>query len=125
MIIYLSHSASFAYDLLAIAAIKARRNPDDNAAKGNLMMLEDEIQRQVGILHHEQVCASEEYRELYRVNDEIYVRIDEIKARGEQLGDARYVDDRVYQRYVAKRGLQEKWFAGTALSEQKFGYVAK
>ncbi len=117
------HSEAFAYDLLAIAAIKAARNPADNEAKGNLMVLDDEIRRQVGTLWHEQVFASEEYRDLMRVNDEMYIRIDEIKARGEKLGDARYVDDRVYQRFTAKRALQTKWFPAGRFTEQKFGYA--
>ncbi len=124
MTIYLSHSAGFAYDLLAIAAIKARRNPDSTDAKGNLMTLDYEIQQQVGVLLHEQVCASPEYARVVQVNDEIYVRIDELKARGEQPGDARYVDDRVYQRYLAKVALQERWFPGVKLSETKHGYTA-
>ena len=122
MNIYLSHSASFAYDLLAIAAIKARRNPDNDEAKGNLMVLDNDIQQQVGILHHEQVCASQEYHDLLRVNDEMYVAIDELNAKGEMHGMATYINDRVHQRYVAKGALQKVWFPGTGLSEQKFGY---
>jgi hypothetical protein len=123
MTIYLSHPAAFAYDLLAIAAIKARRNPNDNGAKGNLMLLDEEIQRQVGVMHHEQVCASLEYQTLLRVNDEMYVRIDEMKTRTATGEDARYVDDRVYQRYLAKCALQQVWFPGSAMTEQKFGYA--
>lgn len=122
MTIYLSHSAAFAYDLLAIAAIKVRRNPDDNGAKGNLMLLDDEIQRQVGVLHHEQVCASAEYLNLLKVNDEMYVAIDALNEKGEMHGMATYVNDRVHQRYLAKGALQQAWFAGTAMTEQKFGY---
>ncbi len=123
MTIYLSHPAAFAYDLLAIAAIKARRNPNDNAAKGNLMELDCAIQGQVGSMHHEQVCASPEYLDLLRVNDEMYVRIDEMKLREATGEDARYVDDRVFQRFVAKGRLQKEWFPGTAMTEQKFGYA--
>ena len=123
MTLYLSHPAAFAYDLLAIAAIKARRNPDDNAAKGNLMALDCEIQGQVGPMHHEHVCASPEYLDLLRVNDEMYVAIDAMNEKGEMHGMATYINDRVHQRYLAKVALQKAWFAGTAMTEQKFGYV--
>ncbi len=63
MTLYLSHSPASAYNQLAIVATEARER-DDNEAKGRLMVLDDEIQRQVGALQHEQVCASEEYRHL-------------------------------------------------------------
>ena len=98
MTLYLSHPAAFAYDLLAIAAIKALHNPDSNEAKGNLMLLEDEIQRQVGALLHEQVCASVEYANLFKVNEEMYVAIDALNEKGEMHGMATYINDRVHQR---------------------------
>lgn len=120
--IYLSLSEAFAYDLLAIASIKAARNPDNNEAKGNLMTLDYEIQQQVGVMYHQQVCASEEYRHLLLVNDQIYVRNDEIKTRPITADDMAYTDGKVGERWLAKRALQEKWFAGTRLNEQKFGY---
>lgn len=67
--IYLAHSQSFAYDLLARAVIKVRRHPTDESAKGDLMVLEDQIQQQVGPLLHEQVCASSEYIALLVAHD--------------------------------------------------------
>ena len=123
MTIYLSHCAGFVYDLLSIAATKVRHNPDDNEAKGNLMMLDDEIQRQVGTLYHEQVCASPEYLALLRVNDDIYIRNDEIKVRPITADDMVYTDGKVGDRWRAKAALQAKWFSGSPFTEQKFGYA--
>jgi hypothetical protein len=119
--ITLTHSEAFAYDLLAIAAIKAVRNHSDKTVT-ELSRLELEISRQVGWDRHEEVMTSPEYAHLYKVNDEMYMRIDELKARGEQPGDASYIDDRVYQRYLAKQALQAAHFPGSELTEQKFGY---
>ncbi len=124
MTIYLPLSAAFCYDLLAIAAIKALHNPDNDEAKGNLMELDNDIQQQVGTMHHEHVCASEEYIALLRVNDEIYVRNDEIKARPITAEDMAYTDGKVGERWRAKRALQTKWFPSSRLTEQKFGYQA-
>ena len=120
--ITLRHNEAFAYDLLAIAQIKALRNPDNEEACLICLNLAFEIERQVGREKHEMIIVSREYLNLYRVNDEIYVRVDEAKVRGEQVGDHRYIDDRVYQRWLAKRALQKQWFPEELLTEQKMGY---
>lgn len=120
--IYLSHPEAFAYDLLAIAAVKAQHNLDNDEAKGYLMELDNDIQQQVGVMHHEQVRASEEYQVLLQVNDEIYVRNDLIKTRPPTGEDMAYTDGKVGERWRAKRALQAKWFPSSRLTEQKFGY---
>lgn len=122
MTIYLAHPAGFAYDLLAIAAVKAARNPDNAEAKENLLLLDEAIQAQVGTLLHEQVCASPEYAALLEVNDAIYVRNDLIKTRPPTGDDMAYTDGKVGERWRAKAALQAKWFPGTRFTEQKFGY---
>lgn len=122
MKVTLSHDAAFVYDMLAIASIKASHNPGNDNAMANVAKLLEELIVQVGSDKHFQVFGSDEYRDLYRVNEEMYVRIDELKARGELPGDAKYIDDRVYQRWFAKKNLQEKWF-GESVTEQKFGYA--
>lgn len=121
--ITLTKSEAIAYDELAIAATKARRNPANTAAKGNLLLLEDEIQQQVGALLHEQVCASGEYAELVRVNDMMYQAIERLEREGPWESGLLLINGPTglnHQRWTAKRGLQVKWFA-SKLSEQKFG----
>jgi hypothetical protein len=122
VVIKLSLSEAFAYDLLAIADIKTLRNVGNYQASLACADLDDEIAQQVGYNHHCAVLASDEYAALRKVNDEMYVRIDELKARGEQLGDAVYIDSRVYQRFLAKQALQKRWFPDQPLTEQKMGY---
>ncbi len=114
---------AFVYDLLAGEAVKVRRNPDDAEAKGNLMTTDNEIQSQVGALLHEQVCASDEYRALVGILDDIYVRNDLIKTRAPTGEDMAYTDGKVGDRWRAKRALQAKWFPATQFTEQKFGYT--
>jgi hypothetical protein len=120
--ITLTHSEAFAYDLLSIAYVKLFHNPRDKRAHKNVMDLSAEIERQVGGAPHEAILASDSFDHLYRVNDEMYVRINEIKQRKVTAEDATYIDDRVYQRFLAKKALQEKWFPDDPLTEQKFGY---
>lgn len=117
----LEHDAAFVYDMLAIATIKVVYNPSDPKAITVVTDLISKLERQIGAEKHLQVVGSPEYADLYRVNAEMYVRIDELKLRGEQPGDAKYIDDRVYQRWLAKKNLQERHF-GSTVSEQKFGY---
>ncbi len=122
MTFYMPRSAALVYDDIAIAAIKVRHNPDNDEAKGVLMELDNLAQQQAGALLHEQVCASPEYRALLQVNDEIYIRNDEIKTRPMTGEDMAYTDGKVGDRWRAKRALQAKWFPGSGLSEMKFGY---
>ena len=123
--ITLTHSEAFAYDLLSIAYVKLFHNSGDERAYKNVMDLSAEIECQVGGAPHEAILASDSYDRLYRVNDEMYVRINEIKQRKVTPEDATYIDDRVYQRFLAKKALQEKWFPDAPLTEQKFGYEKK
>lgn len=120
--ITLTLSEAFAYDLLAGAAVKLRHNPSSAEAKENLISIHHEIREQVGVTLHEQVCSSIEYQTLMCILDDIYVRNDEIKARPITADDMAYTDGKVGERWHAKRALQTKWFPGSPLTEQKFGY---
>lgn len=121
--ITITESEAFIYDLLAGLVVKVNHNPDSEALKGRLMVLDNEIQQQVGTLLHEQVCASEEYRRLIGLLDDIYVRNDLIKTRPPTGEDMAYTDGKVGDRWHAKAALQTKWFSHTALTEVKFGYA--
>ncbi len=121
--IYLLESEAFVYDLLAGAAVKVHHNPDSAEAKARLMELDEQIQQQVGVLNHEQVCASPEYRGLLSILNDIYVRNDEIKTRPMTGEDMAYTDGKVGDRWRAKAALQTKWFPSSRLTEQKFGYA--
>jgi hypothetical protein len=70
MTIYLAHPVGYAYDLLARAAVKARCDPTSIQAKETLLLLDEAIQAQVGVLLHEQICASDEYRVLMAINEQ-------------------------------------------------------
>jgi hypothetical protein len=120
--ISLAVSEAYAYDMLAIATLKMGMNPKDGKAKENMLQLADQMIGQLGDERYLEVLESEEYEALYRVNREMYIRIDELKQREERVGDARYIDNRVYQRFLAKMALQKRWFPEAPLTEQKMGY---
>ncbi len=121
--ITITESEAFIYDLLAGLVVKIQHNPSNEALKGRLMVLDNEIQEQVGAMLHEQVCASEEYRLLLGILNDIYVRNDLIKTRPPTGDDMAYTDGKVGDRWRAKAALQEKWFPKTGFTEVKFGYA--
>jgi hypothetical protein len=121
MKIKLFHDAAFVYDFLSVYQIKFEKNKNDENACKNFQILNDDIASQVGYKKHDQIVDSEEYIYLLKINREIYEKIDNIKANGEELGDAIYIDNKNYQRWIAKNKLQQVWFK-TQLTEQKFGY---
>jgi hypothetical protein len=121
MKIILSHDPAFAYDLLSIAHVKFFKNKNNTKAEENFLFLNKEIALQVTENLHNKIINSVEYHNLYSINEEIYNKIDKIKKDGELLGDALYIDNQNYNRWLKKQELQNKWF-NIKLSEQKFGY---
>lgn len=65
-----------------------------------------------------QILASQEYKELVDANQLTFDAVDQAK---EDKVPASYVDKCNYQRMLAKKALQSKFF-GTDLSEKKIGY---
>lgn len=129
--ISISVDEAFAYDLLAILMIKGEkcqnRSPEVNNARWRLEgelehQGEDDESARAGILQHSQVLRSPQFAALRQANLTVFNRIDAIKARGEQPGDATFVDQHNYQRFLCKRDLQERFFPASPLTEQKLGY---
>ncbi len=113
---------AFLYDLFSIASIKTCWNPSDVAAQEEAERLSTAIASEVGKEVHWAVLGSEEFATLRRINEEIYVRNDEIKVRPITAEDMAYTDAKVGQRWLAKRALQRRWFPTQPLTEQKYGY---
>ena len=107
-----------AYDILSIMAIKAGV---DKTLLWQLVRIADEIVEQVTFEKHEAIVTSPEYLTLRAANQRVFDLIDGIKTRGEQLGDAKAIDDANYARFLAKKALQAKWF-DNPLTERKLGY---
>lgn len=119
-------SESYVFDMLAISAIKAERGDSvESRAAADLEAdrLENIIIAHIGTDLYDVVLASPEYEKLYRVNKEMFIRINEMKSGREPTAeDAKYVDDRVFARFKAKQALQVRWFPEQPLTETKHGY---
>lgn len=126
--INLSLSEAYVFDMLAIASIKAMRVSRDDIqspAWKERQRLEDAIISQIGPDLFECILNSPEYARLYEVNDQMFVRIDEMKLREPTGEDARYIDDRVFARFKAKQALQARWFPNEQMTETKHGYTGE
>lgn len=119
----LVHDTAYVYDMFAISSIKCEFNSHDSKVLEAQTQLYYTLLDQQGFHDHYQITESEEYQDLYAVNKEMYVRINEMKTREPTGEDAKYIDDRVYQRFLAKKALQEKFFPSSPLTETKHGYT--
>lgn len=88
----------------------------------NFVTTSDHIKKQITDELFEKIINSSEYINLYEINERLFNLVDAVKkdpCLGKQL------DDEVYNRYLAKKSLQEKFFPEIKVNEQKFGYEQK
>lgn len=109
---------AYAYDMLSILLVKARLAYTDLNAQ-NYVNLNSQLFKQ--ILIHKTIVSSEEYQKLYDVNRSIFEYLDEMK-KNPSIEDGVWVDKMNYERYLAKKVLQEKFFPEQKITEQKIGY---
>lgn len=114
---------AYGYDMLAIQRVKlGHLKREGEAATTVHNQLNEAIMEQVGEEKHVKIIRSAQYLALYRVNEEIFTALDDLKHE-EWPGAARAIDWLNYQRYVAKRRLQHEFFSESPLTERKLGYV--
>lgn len=118
--ICLTVDEGYAYDFLSIAAVKANRVPSHQNSV-NLSRTAQDLISQLGEAKHDEIIASPEYSRLQRVNDELFTLVDLAKTDAVKASD---VDREVYNRWLAKKALQERFFPNARFSEQKIGYGA-
>lgn len=108
------------FDILSIHNVKINlcENGKRIESEYNFSMLASEIKEQIGDNLYSEIIGSPFYKDLYELNRQIFVLIDDVK-RNPLLGEA--IDLRNYQRYIAKVALQKHFFA-TGLYEIKSGY---
>jgi hypothetical protein len=97
---------AFAFDFLSIAAVKEKKKL--NGAKEQLAFYYDSLEFQLGIKFHD-IIKSEEYKELIRLNEEIYDKL-EIIRKNHNLILASVIDELNSERYEIKKKLQFKYF---------------
>lgn len=110
-------SEAYALDYLAILEVKADKFPTKENLKNKHTTL-DNLSKELGKRKFVNIISSPEYKELYEVNKHLFELVDLAK-KDEVL--ASEVDAGVFNRWKAKRKLQDKFFK-EKLSEQKLGY---
>lgn len=117
--IQISVDEGVAFDMLSILEVKANRGGVTHKA---ITQLNKEIASAIGEDLFTRIMASDEYSSLYNTNATLFDLIDDIKVRGEQLGDAIRVDELNRRRYQGKRALQSSFFPDNPMNEIKLGY---
>jgi hypothetical protein len=122
--IKISVDEAVAFDMLSILAVKNALFPNLEKVSMNLAIMAQEITNELqGNILFNEIMISEEYAFLYLTNLQLFQLIDQIKIRGEELGDAIAIDSLNYNRWKAKKSLQIKFFPKSELKETKIGYV--
>lgn len=116
--IYLKVNEAYAFDFLAILQIKFEIDPINNSENYNDCLLE--IKKQINNNgEFDNIISSQEYKNLYLINKKTFEAVDLAK---QEKVSAKYVDECNYERFLAKKALQEKFFAKNEYKEKKIGY---
>tara|TARA_R100000963_G_C4558996_1_gene48652 strand:- start:96 stop:467 length:372 start_codon:yes stop_codon:yes gene_type:complete len=106
---------AYGFDYYSILQIKLENK---TIPKSNLDLIKEDLVSQVSVDTFTEVIGSDEYQKLLKANKDTFDAVD--KAKIDEV-PASYVDKCNYQRMIAKKKLQEKFFS-TPLSEAKSGY---
>lgn len=106
-------SEAYAFDYLAILVVKGERGVEQRDAWKPLAV---DLSRQVGAIRFKLVKRSPEWRRMLAANRRVFLLV-ERAARGRC--EARDVEQSNYERYLAKRELQERFWPGEPLAERK------
>jgi len=115
--IKLSVDEAYAFDYLSILEVKLTKR-DDQELKNAFNSCKENIALQIGKDLFDSIFKSIEYEKLFEVNNKLFEAVDLAK---KNLVTAKHVDDLVYERYLAKTQLQNKFFKDK-VTEVKMGY---
>lgn len=107
---------AYAFDYLSILEVKYNKTKKLEQAEAFSKCV---LNLSAQLSNYYDVVNSKEYEELVKINQLIFETIDILKKRDI---NAMVVDGLNYQRYEAKRNLQNKFFPSRGLVEIKIGY---
>lgn len=117
--IKISVDEGVAFDMLSILQVKSTHN---EGARKAFRRLREELEVELIESLYNEIVASPIYLDLYSTNLDLFRLIDDLKLRGEQVGDATKVDSLNYSRYKLKTQLQARFFPDKPITEVKLGY---
>ncbi len=121
--IKISVDESDAFDRISILEVKKDKAESRNVINKltkDITNLEQEINEAISFDKAIQIYKSVEYCNLKNINKEIYELIDIMNSSSSYV-DAKTINNLNYQRFLAKKALQEKFFG--ELNEIKVGYI--
>jgi hypothetical protein len=105
----------YAYDYLAILAVKSKKLKTDKALEAR-NQCDEFIRNQIGEEKHLDILKSKNFIDLFNVNSETFDAVE--KARYGEIS-AKEVDDLNMKRYNCKVALQNEFFPQQKISELK------
>lgn len=105
----------YAFDYLSILDVKRKKNTECEQSWSNCY---NYLKNQFDIDKWSTMINSREYKNMIVANELTFDAVDQAKYN---KVTAKYVDDCNYERYLAKKKFQDKFF-NTKLSETKIGY---
>lgn len=130
MIVSLPFDVAYGYDALSILVVKQRSGATD-AILDSIRRMDEALSTQVGAAKHDTILCSREYARMIEVNQKLFEAFDWLHTKAMEpeaspltIAMQAIVTDRMngVDRPAAKRALQERWFPGEPLTEQKIGY---
>lgn len=122
------YDIAYHYDALSILVVKRRAGAAPSIQQ-SINRFNIVLGNQVGLAKHGAILSSPEYAAMIDINQRLFSAFDwlhgegltatplEVKARAIETDRMNGVD-----RPAAKRALQERWFPGESMMEQKIGY---
>ena len=112
---------AYCFDVLTVFDVKMSKN---RRLSINFKKYSEYIVDQIGEKLFHKIIDSDEYKDLYNVNMELFNMFDFVKTEAGKETTAVFVDKINYKRFEAKKKLQEKFFS-SPLTEVKLGYEQK
>lgn len=122
--IFVQVDESFGYDMLSVCEIKlniSRNMKNISNYERYFKIIED----QVGRIKHDTIIESEEYKELLKVNKQLFDGFNDIKSEKGKDILAITLDILNYNRHICKINLQNRFFPDKTITEVKLGYDKK
>lgn len=113
----ISVDEAYALDILSIYEVKIRNCTDVTKKESSINAygsLYKELSDQFGSDKMRNIIQSNEYKSLYKANEDTFYLVDKIRASNE-VSVGKDIDNTNMERFFCKRRLQEKFFDGKLL----------
>jgi hypothetical protein len=113
----ISVDEAYALDILSIYEVKIRNCTDQKKienSKSAYTILYKELSNRFGFEKMQQIIQSNEYKDLYKANEDTFYLVDKIRSSNE-ISVGKDIDNANMERFFCKQRIQSKFFDGQLL----------